>query len=79
MPNLSMRFSMPSLLTPGAQMPATSPFTSHRNTGTPASEKDSAITFMVMVLPVPLAPAIRPWRLHMFSAISTRWPSARPI
>ena len=26
------------------------------------SEKDSAITFMVMVLPVPVAPAIRPWR-----------------
>ena len=76
---MSIRFSIPSLLTPGAQIPATSPFTSHRNTGTPASEKDSAITFMVMVLPVPLAPAISPWRLHIFSAISTRLSPARPI
>ena len=74
-----MRFSMPSLLTPGAQMPATSPLTSHRNTSTPASEKLSAITFIVMVLPVPLAPAIRPWRLHILSASSTRAPSASPM
>ena len=55
-----MRFSISSVLCPGAQMPATSPFTSHMNTGTLASEKDSAITFMVTVLPVPLAPEISP-------------------
>ena len=44
-----------------------------------ASEKLSAITFIVMVLPVPLAPAIRPWRLHILSASSTRAPSASPM
>lgn len=53
-------------------------FTSHRNTGTPASEKDSAITFIVTVFPVPLALAISPWRLHIFRGMVTRAASARP-
>ena len=39
---------------------------SQRNTGTPMSEKDSAITFIVTVLPVPVAPAMMPWRLAIF-------------
>ena len=43
-------------------MPDRSPFTSAMNTGTPISENDSAITFIVMVLPVPVAPAMSPWR-----------------
>ena len=33
------------------------------NTGTPAREKPSASTCSVTVLPVPVAPVIRPWRL----------------
>ena len=78
-PNLSILLSMDSEATPAVAIPETSPFTSHKNTGTPASEKDSAIAFIVIVLPVPLAPAISPWRLLIFSGIFTRWPSARPI
>ena len=38
---------------------------SARNTGTPMSLKDSASTFNVTVFPVPVAPAMRPWRLAM--------------
>ncbi len=41
----------------------TSPFASARKTGTPIREKLSASTFRVTVLPVPVAPAIRPCRL----------------
>ena len=33
------------------------------NTGTPAREKPSASTCRVTVLPVPVAPVTRPWRL----------------
>ena len=33
------------------------------NTGTPAAEKPSARTCSVTVLPVPVAPVTRPWRL----------------
>ena len=51
---------MDSEAAPAVAIPETSPLTSHKNTGTPASEKDSAIAFIVMVLPVPLAPAISP-------------------
>ena len=36
---------------------------SAQKTGTPAREKPSASTWSVMVLPVPVAPAIRPCRL----------------
>ena len=39
------------------------PFISAIKQGTPASEKVSASTCNVTVLPVPVAPAIRPWRL----------------
>ena len=38
------------------------------NTGTPMSEKDSAITFMVIVLPVPVAPAMSPWRFAILGS-----------
>ena len=58
-----MRARMLSLSAPGRHMPLRSPLTSLKNTGTPMAEKDSASTFMVMVLPVPVAPEIRPWRL----------------
>ena len=68
-PNFWIRFCMSSVSTPGHIMPATSPFTSAMNTGTPMSLKLSAITFRVMVLPVPVAPAIRPWRFAIFGRI----------
>ena len=38
------------------------------NTGTPAAEKPSASTCSVTVLPVPVAPVTRPWRLASFSS-----------
>src|SRR5574339_748831 len=44
-------------------MPEKSPFTSAMNTGTPMSDSRWAIACMVSVLPVPVAPVIRPWRL----------------
>ena len=40
-------------------------------TGTPAAEICSAISCSVFVLPVPVAPATRPWRLSMLSGIRT--------
>ncbi|OQC08452.1 MAG: hypothetical protein BWX80_00385 [Candidatus Hydrogenedentes bacterium ADurb.Bin101] len=48
---------------PAAPSPATSPFTSAINTGTPIREKPSASTMSETVLPVPVAPATNPWRL----------------
>ena len=53
--------------------PATSPFTSAMNTGTPMREKPSASVIRVTVLPVPVAPATRPWRLARFGWRNT-WP-----
>ena len=38
------------------------------NTGTPMREKPSASTISVTVLPVPVAPATRPWRLPYWRA-----------
>ena len=64
-PHFSSRASMLSLPSPGLHSPARSPFTSAMNTGTPSWEKPSASTCSVTVLPVPVAPAIRPWRLAM--------------
>jgi len=48
---------------PDIEMPERSPFTSARNTGTPAAENCSATDCSVTVLPVPVAPATSPWRL----------------
>ena len=50
---------MPSL-SPGTTIPETSPLTSAINTAVPILENASAITLIVTVLPVPVAPAIRP-------------------
>ena len=47
-------------IAPAAASPARSPFTSAMKTGTPIDEKRSAITCSVTVLPVPVAPVIRP-------------------
>ena len=52
--------------TPAAPTPERSPFTSAMNTGTPKAEKPSARVCSVTVLPVPVAPATRPWRLPYF-------------
>jgi len=48
---------------PGFAMPERSPLTSAMNTGTPIRENPWARVCSVTVLPVPVAPAIRPWRL----------------
>src|SRR5256885_17131215 len=48
---------------PGWLMPDRSPLMSAMNTGTPISENPSAIFCSVTVLPVPVAPVIRPCRL----------------
>ena len=46
----------------GAARPDKSPLTSARNTGTPCALNCSAMTCRVTVLPVPVAPAMRPCR-----------------
>ena len=46
--------------TPGRDSPDRSPLTSAMSTGTPAADNCSAITCSDFVLPVPVAPAIRP-------------------
>ena len=51
------------MLDPALAILDTSPLASAKNTGTPIREKLSAKTFKVMVLPVPVAPAIKPCRL----------------
>lgn len=56
---------------PGLHMPARSPFTSARKTGTPQSLKDSASTFKVTVFPVPVAPAIIPCRFAILGYMYT--------
>ena len=56
---------MLSFISPAHAVPARSPLTSAINTGTPASEKLSAITLEVTVLPVPDAPVIRPCLLAL--------------
>ena len=66
MPNSGMRFSMKPLSLPAWLMPERSPFISAMKQGTPAWEKVSASTCRVTVLPVPVAPAIRPCRLAIF-------------
>ena len=56
---------------PGTARPETSPFTSAAKTATPAAESCSATTWSVRVLPVPVAPAISPWRFIVRSGMRT--------
>src|SRR6266404_5785630 len=56
------------LLPPDWLNPARSPFTSAMKTGTPRALKFSANVWRVTVFPVPVAPAIKPWRLAIFSS-----------
>ena len=57
------RLRMKSLASPTSAMPERSPLMSAANTGTPARANPSAITCSETVLPVPVAPVTRPWRL----------------
>ena len=59
--------------------PEMSPFISAKNTGTPKSENDSAKVFKVIVLPVPVAPAIKPCLLASFGNKLTHVFSLQPI
>ena len=60
-----------SLDTPATASPDRSPLMSGMNTGTPAADSCSAMPCRVLVLPVPVAPATRPCRLKVDSAIRT--------
>src|SRR3954469_10260220 len=55
-------------------MPERSPLMSARNTGTPCAASCSAMSWRVLVLPVPVAPATRPCRLSISSGTRT-WTS----
>ncbi len=57
---------------PGAAIPVRSPLMSATKTGTPAFDSWPARSWRVLVLPVPVAPAISPWRFIMLSATWTR-------
>jgi hypothetical protein len=59
------RWATRSLDSPGVARPERSPFTSATKTGTPRVESCSARSWSVLVLPVPVAPAMSPWRLIM--------------
>ena len=69
-PRSVMMAAIFSPILPAWLMPVRSPFTSAMNTGTPILLKFSAIACSVIVLPVPVAPVISPWRLA--SAGSTK-------
>ena len=56
----------------GCAIPERSPFMSINNTGIPFSERFSANTCSVFVFPVPVAPAINPWRFKVFKGTLTR-------
>ena len=58
-------FKIPAILSPilpAWLMPVRSPLTSAINTGTPMRDRFSASVCSVTVLPVPVAPVIKPWR-----------------
>ena len=52
---------------PACEIPERSPFTSARKTGTPSSLNASASLRNVTVYPVPVAPAIKPWRFAILA------------
>ena len=65
------RWVILSLLVPGWDSPDRSPLMSATTTGTPAADSCSAKPCSVLVLPVPVAPAIRPCRFTIDSATRT--------
>ena len=69
------RLTIKSLGSPASEMPERSPLISAANTGTPARANPSAITCSDTVLPVPVAPVTRPWRLASASVSQAGcWP-----
>ena len=73
--DLSLKESKPSTLlatlsfiSPTFARPEISPFISAKNTGTPMSLNDSASVLRVIVLPVPVAPAINPCLFAIFGS-----------
>src|SRR2546425_3821181 len=67
MPHALTRSSILGLETPGAESPLRSPLRSAKNAGTPAAESCPASDCSVFVFPVPVAPAISPWRFIIAS------------
>ena len=67
----SMRSSILACPPEGIANPVRSPFRSARNTGTPAADSSSAMTCNDLVLPVPVAPAIKPCLLRAASGALT--------
>jgi hypothetical protein len=70
-PSSAWRFSAALPPSPGIASPERSPLTSAANTGTPAADSASASSCSVRVLPVPVAPAISPWRFIIASGMRT--------
>lgn len=56
---------------PGAEIPDRPPLMSARRTGTPCAQSCSAMSWSVLVLPVPVAPVTRPCRLSVGSGMRT--------
>ena len=73
-PMLSQRSFILSFKVPGAPIPLKSPLISIINTFTPALLSPSARPCKVLVLPVPVAPAISPWRFMVFRGNITGTP-----
>src|SRR3954452_15295498 len=71
MPSSASRVAAGPPASPAVARPETSPFTSAAKTGTPAADSCSASSCSVLVLPVPVAPAISPWRLTIDSGTRT--------
>ena len=61
----SMTFGL--VASPGPARPVRSPLMSATKTGTPACDSWPARSWSVLVLPVPVAPAISPWRFSIDS------------
>ena len=72
-------FSKCTLPPPALPTPDRSPLMSVAKTGTPMALKVSARFCSVQVFPVPVAPAIRPWRLAMEGMMPRCLPSAMAL
>jgi len=66
------RSSILGLLLPACEIPLKSPLMSINKVGTPLADNFSAKFCKVLVLPVPVAPAISPWRLNMRKGAFTK-------
>src|SRR2546421_1356613 len=74
--NCLRRSSTFGLAPPAFARPVRSPLTSAMNTGTPIAEKRCASVCSVTLLPVPVAPVMRPWR---FASAGRRWSAVLPL